>query len=78
MLDETRRVHGDERRPRQRHVLAAPAKGIISGRRPATLHRWGQAAWCCAAACSMIHEPIDGVWPVGGLVHVVLLVRLEQ
>jgi hypothetical protein len=52
----------------ERHVLAAPAKGIISGRRPATLLRWGQAgAWCCAAAaCSMIHEPIARVWPRRG------------
>jgi hypothetical protein len=52
----------------ERHVLAAPAKGIISGRRPATLLRWGQAgAWCCAAAaCSMIHEPIARVCGRGG------------
>jgi hypothetical protein len=56
--------------PRQRHVLAAPAKGIISGRRPTTQRQWGEAdAWCCAAAaaaCSMIHEPIERVWAVAG------------
>jgi hypothetical protein len=47
---------------RQRHVLAALAKGIISGRRPATLRRWGEARRLVCAACSMIHEPIDGGW----------------
>lgn len=62
------REHGDAS-TRQRHVLAAPAKGIISGSRPATCSGAKPVAWC--AACSMIHEPIDGVVgrPVGGLVH---------
>jgi hypothetical protein len=52
---------------RQRHVLAAPAEGIISGRRPATLRRWGEARRLVCAACSMIHEPIDGGWPMEGV-----------
>jgi hypothetical protein len=47
---------------RQRHVLAALAEGIISGRRPATLRRWGEARRLVCAACSMIYEPIDGGW----------------
>lgn len=61
-------MHGDTS-TRQRHVLAAPAKGIISGSSPATCE-WAQArrrlegSW--RAACSATHEPVDGM-PVAGL-----------
>jgi hypothetical protein len=59
----------DERRCRatlrQRHVLAAPEKGIISGRTPAILEV-GQG-WLYATGA--IHGPMDAVWRVGG-VHI--------
>jgi hypothetical protein len=63
-VDEGRRVHGDKASTRQRHVLAAPAKGIISGRRRPAMGRGAKPVVCVWwAACSMIHEPME---PDGG------------
>jgi hypothetical protein len=58
----------------ERHVLAAPAKGITttSGTRPATLAlRVGPSRRLvlCAAACSRPHEPIERVWPAAARMH---------
>jgi hypothetical protein len=62
---------------RQRHVLAAPAKGIISVEEGRRRHCDSGSASSGRCAC-MIHEPIDRELPAGGAGAFAVKIRRRQ